>query len=179
VAPNDNKPTDEFDLSTGQGFERFVLACQTRVIRFLGGKGVPVQDAEQLCQDAFLTLWQNRHKPRDPQTFLMGIANRLAMAYHRKRRRLPTVSIEDVPTEVYAVPATQADPVDDSRAGPTPSSTHVALLDKVSPRLREVIEMVQVQGFSRRDAARQLGITEGTLRVREKRAKDILRKRVG
>ena len=179
MAPNDDKPTDEFDLSTGQGFERFVLACQTRVFRFLVGKGVPVQDAKQLCQDAILTLWQNRHRPRNPQTFLMGIANRLAMAYHRKRVRLRTVSIEDVPAEAHAIPAAEPPPVDDPPAGPTPPTTRVALLDKLTPRLREVIEMVQFQGLSRRDAARQLGITEGALRVREKRALDILRESVG
>jgi DNA-directed RNA polymerase specialized sigma24 family protein len=155
VAPNDNRPTDEFDLSTGQGFERFVLACQTRVFRFLGGKGVNTHDAEDLCQDAILTLWQNRQKPRNPQTFVIGIA----MAYHRKRVLLRTVSLEDVPAEVHAVAAAEPPAVDDPPAGPTPSTTRVALLDKLTPRLREVIELVQLQGVSRRDAARQLGIT--------------------
>jgi len=145
-----------------------VLQCQARLHRFLLRKGVLAEDAKQLCQDAFLTLWLNRHRPRDPQAFLMGIASRLAMAYHRKRGRLQTVSIEAVSAEV------QAAAVDDPPADPAPSTTPVVPLDKLTPRLREAIELVQVQGVSRADAARRLGIPAGTLRVRVKRALDIL-----
>jgi RNA polymerase sigma factor (sigma-70 family) len=175
VAPNDDKPTDEFDLSTGQGFERFVLACQTRVFRFLGGKGVNTHDAEDLCQDAILTLWQNRHKPRNPQTFVIGIANRLAMAYHRKRVRLRTVSLEDVPAEAHAVPAAEGMPVDDPLADSAISAARVARLGRLPPRQREVIELVWLEHYSRPDAARQLGIAESTLRVHEKRARHNLK----
>jgi RNA polymerase sigma factor (sigma-70 family) len=55
----------------------------------------------------------------------------------------------------------------------------VALLDRLPPRQREVIELVWLEHCSRPDAARQLGITEGALRIREKRALDILKERMG
>jgi RNA polymerase sigma-70 factor (ECF subfamily) len=175
VAQNDDRPEDEFDLSTPEGCERLVLACQGRLLRFLLGKGVLAEDAKQLCQDAFLTLWQNRHKPRSPQGFPMGIANRLAMAYHRKRGRLPTVSMEDTSVEVRAVPGAEAAQTTDPPADPALPVTIGALLSSLTPRQREVIELVRLQGISRRDAARRLGISEGALRFHEKQALDRLR----
>jgi RNA polymerase sigma-70 factor (ECF subfamily) len=175
VTPNDDKPTDAFDLSTGQGFERFVLACQQRLFAFLLRKGVHTDDAEELCQDALLTLWHNQHRPRNARTFVMGIANRLAMAYHRKRARLQTVSIDDAPTEVHAIPEADAVSADDPRADAELRVAIAALLDRLTPRQREVVELVRLQGLPRRDAARQLGITEGALRFHEKQGLDRMR----
>lgn len=49
------------------------------------------------------------------------------------------------------------------------------LLDRLTKRQREVVELVWLQSRSRRDAAHQLGITEGALRFHEKQALDRLK----
>ena len=175
MAASDDKPENDFDLSTHGGFERFVLTCQARLQRFLLRKGVLAEDAKQLCQDAFLTLWQNRHKARRPETFVMGIGNRFAMAYHRKRVRLQSVSIEDVPAEVRAAPAAEGGLVENPMGESAVTAALVARLERLPPRQREVIELVWLQRSSRRDAARTLGISEGALRFHEKQALDRLR----
>jgi RNA polymerase sigma-70 factor (ECF subfamily) len=162
----------EADLSTREGFERFVLDCQERVFRFLLRKGVPAQDALELRQDAFLTLWKNRSKPRNPQTFLMGVANRLAMAHHRKSVRLQTVSIKETTTPLPAPqPAETETALDKDHLSPE----LLAMLNALTNRQRQVIELVWLQNIPREEAADRLGITQGALRYHEKMAMDQLR----
>lgn len=175
MAAIDDRPDAVCDLSTPEGFERLVLASQARLRRFLLRKGVPAQEAQELCQDAFLTLWQNRHKPRNPRTFLMGIANRLALAYHRKRDRLPTVCLDEAPAGVQAVAIAGPSPASGLPADSGRTATLTALLKRLTLRQRQVVDMVWLQEVPRRAAAGQLGISEGALRFHEKRALDRLR----
>lgn len=164
----------EADLSTEEGFDRFILDCQERVFRHLLRRGVPAQEAQDLRQDAFLVLWKNRGKPRNPRTFVMGIANRLATAYHRKSLRLPTVSIEE--THVDA-PAADVDDATTAEPQDLPPELTSALAS-LTRRQREVIDLVWLQDLSREEAAKKLGITQGALRYHEMHARDALRRKI-
>ncbi len=159
------------DLATEDGFARFVLECQERVYRFLLRRGVPSLEAQDLRQEAFLVLWRSRGKPRNPRTFLLGVANRLAMAYHRQQLQLPTASIEEMDPALFASNDREA-----AAAGPQRISPAIAAaIGRLTRRQREVIELVWLQNLSRTEAAQRLGITAGALRYHEKVAFDRLR----
>jgi RNA polymerase sigma-70 factor (ECF subfamily) len=164
----------EADLSTREGFERFILDYQKDVFRFLLRRGVPVQTAPDLRQDAFLVLWKDREKPRDPRAFLLGVANRLATAYHRESLQLPTVSLEETHADA---PAADIDDAPDDAPQAPPPELAFALAD-LTPRQREVIDLVWLKDLSRGEAAARLGITQGALRYHEKRAFDALGKKI-
>ncbi|MBN9522854.1 RNA polymerase sigma factor, partial [bacterium] len=120
------------------------------------------QDAEDAFQAAFLVLARSAGTVRTPErlgSWLYGVAVRVAgrarrAAARRRRREVTVAAFPDVPAPDPAPP-----PPD---IGPALHEELAAL-----PALhREPIVLCDLQGLSRADAARSLGIAEGTLSSR-------------
>ena len=61
----DNSPLHQ-DVRTEAGFARFVRETQARLRAFLRSKGLRPPDADDLAQEAYLTLWKRRADARNP-----------------------------------------------------------------------------------------------------------------
>jgi len=159
-----------------QAFLRLLKSREGRIYGYFRRCGLSAGDAEDLCQEAFLTLWKSRERVRSGKeaSFLLGICRRLLLAHRRNHGSEPTVSLEESPPGAASTPARPARLLADA---PTDSPGGMRLtLESLPRRQRQVIEMVWLGGLARREAARDLGIAEGSLRTHERRALAALRR---
>ncbi len=144
------------------------------------------QDAEDVTQQAFISALEHLNNFREEASFatwLQRIATHAALKVLRKRRGLPVVSLE-----------AQTEPQEDLAGVPHPefiadwrqSPAHLAelrdtrrLLDEALEKLPEKHRLVfllrDVQGFSVKETAEELGLTEANVKVRLLRARLQLR----
>lgn len=122
---------------------------------------------EELTQDIFLAVWRSAATYRGeakPATWLFRIAHNLAANACRARDRRPQSE--------RLVLTDDGDERDDLPMGVSPEDavldrlTLVAALDRLSPRHREVLDLVFVQGFSMDEAASIVGVPVGTVKSR-------------
>jgi RNA polymerase sigma factor (sigma-70 family) len=130
------------------------------------------QDAEDAFQAAFLVLARRAAsvvKRETPAAFLYGVAHRTALRAKERaaRRRATERQVEDMPhPEVPPAEAQDWRPVLDRE------------LDLLPTRYRTAVILCDLEGKTRREAARQLGLSEGTLSSRLARARRLLAKRL-
>ncbi len=130
-------------------------------------------DAEDAFQATFLVLARRARVVRGDvalKSWLYGVAIRTAKEARRRwaRRR-----------------ATEGGAMDESRAVSAPDESHgelLSLLDEEMGRLpgryRDPLMLCDLEGVSRHDAARRLGLPEGTLSSRLSRGRSLLRDRL-
>ncbi len=142
-------------------------------------------DARDICQEVWLTVWQQLATFRGDSrftTWLHPIATRRALDHLRKRRRwfdrfLPIATGDD---RVAAVP----EPVttDDAR-GHAEGSERTALLhaalDSLPPKHRAVLALREVEGLSYEEIAQATGIPVGTVMSRLYHARRLLAEKLG
>jgi len=167
VAKKPDNSTPLHDIQTEPGFERFVRDTQARLRGFVRSKGLSPQDADDLAQEAYLTLWKRRADAADPKAFLLGIASTLVRAHYRKSVRLDFVSLDQQFRDSPLVEP--ASPQEVTVRLPTSSLIREGLAG-LTRRQREVIELVWLQGTPRPDAAASIGISPSTLRTHEQQA---------
>lgn len=143
-------------------FERFVDAVHRFVARMRGSDPHSVED---LVQATFLAAFKSADKFRGPklQSWLFGIAINVMRTYVRKE-----VARKRVATSLAEQPAAET-------IGPRDADV-VRLreaIESLSPKLRAVIVLVDLEGESGADVAAALGIPEGTVwrRLSDARAK--------
>ena len=125
--------------------------------------------ADDVTQEAFLAAYTELSELRDREAFpawLRQIAVNRARAWLRRRRGKETTS------DLDRVAAAE-------RGGPTGLSGEItAILESLPGKKREVAMLCYVDELSRKDAARLLGVSEGTLRKRLHDAKRLLQRRI-
>ncbi|MFG2886914.1 RNA polymerase sigma factor [Streptomyces sp. NPDC048297] len=132
----------------------------------------------EVLQDTFVTVWRSAagHRGQEAGGWLWTIAARRLVDARRAQERAARV----------AGPPLEAEPADRYDTGAAPSAEERVLagleygdvgtaLDRISPELREVLRATVVDGLSTREAARLLGIPEGTVKSRARRARAELR----
>src|SRR5262245_26502036 len=137
--------------------------------RFLGA----TPDAEDAFQATFLVLvrrarstdWRESLGP-----WLYGVALRVAKKARRMRTRRLTAERQAIAMDTD--PPTPASQFDDA------SEILGEELSALPAIYREALVLCELQGASRRDAARELGLTEGTLSSRLARGRKMLRDRL-
>ena len=149
-------------------FERHVDAVAGMIARLACAEPAAVDD---LVQATFLAAFRSAEKFRGPklQSWLFGIAVNVMRTYVRKevaRKRVATSLAEQPPAE--AVGPRDADVVRLREA-----------IESLSPKLRAVIVLVDLEGESGADAAAALGIPEGTVWRRLSDARAQLRAALG
>jgi RNA polymerase sigma-70 factor (ECF subfamily) len=163
-------------------FEPRVFALSWRILR-------QRQDAEDATQQTFINVMENLERFREEasvSTWILRIATNQALTLLRKRRGRTTVSLD-----------TSAGGADD--ATPLPHPDYIAkwgedpaslaaraeirdLLDEalgeIEDKYRLVFVLRDVEGFSTRETAEMLGISESNAKVRLLRARLQLRERL-
>ncbi|WP_199879011.1 RNA polymerase sigma factor [Streptomyces sp. CB02460] len=135
-------------------------------------------DAEtvrEVVQDTFVTVWRSAaaHRGVEAGGWLWVIAARRLVDAQRTRARTERAkAAEQAGDARWTAPAPSAE--DRVLAGLEYGDVGAAL-DRISPELREVLRATVVDGLTTREAARLLGIPEGTVKTRAMRARRELR----
>jgi RNA polymerase sigma-70 factor (ECF subfamily) len=169
---------DAFEALTTR-YEQRVFSLAMRLLR-------QEQDAEDVTQQTFLSALENLNGFRGEASFatwLFRIATHAALKVIRKRKGLKTVSLEEAAEgtdRIDSVPHPEF--IADWRQSPeqlVPKREIQRLLDEALAKLDEKHQLVfllrDVEGFSVKEAAEALGLTEANTKVRLLRARLQLR----
>src|ERR1700674_3742225 len=150
-------------------FRRYQRPLFQTALRVLGN----AEDAEDALQDGLLSAYRNlkRFEGRSQfSTWLTRIVINAALMRRRSAKARPAVSLVETPRE-DELPASERFADD----GPNPEQVFASTeiremisenLDELSPLLRTAFVLREVQGYSTGEAAKKLGGTENTLKVR-------------
>ncbi|MFE0386237.1 RNA polymerase sigma factor [Streptomyces bungoensis] len=133
----------------------------------------------EVLQDTFVTVWRSAsgHRGQEAGGWLWTIAARRLVDARRAQERAARVAgppLETADGRPYASGAAVPSAEERVLAGLEYGEVGTAL-DRISPELREVLRATVVDGLSTREAARVLGIPEGTVKSRAARARAELR----
>ncbi|WFB07803.1 RNA polymerase sigma factor [Streptomyces sp. LX-29] len=126
------------------------------------------ETVREVLQDTFLTVWRSAASYRGTECggWLWVIAARRLVDAQRVQARADRVEYAPAPV----APSAEDRVLDGLEYG----DVGVALY-RISPELREVLRATVVDGLTTREAARLLGIPEGTVKTRAMRARRELR----
>ncbi len=116
-------------------------------------------------QDTFVAVWRSAKQFRgdgDVGAWIWGIGIRRLIDQRRKRRPIPV----DTTRWEQHDPRTSESIVVDALPGPA-----TAALDQLEPDLRAVMILTAIDGLTTKEAARLLGIPQGTVKTRLMRAR--------
>lgn len=154
-----------------EAFSRLVEAYQGPVYnvcyRMLGNAG----DAEDAAQEAFLRAYKaiKRYDPsRKFSTWMLTIASNYCIDQHR-RKRLPSFSIEDTPTQ--DVPDTSEVGMDFKLIASERQEEVQMLLDTLNPKDRAAVVMLYWYDYSYEEIAASLSLTVSAVKSRLHRAR--------
>lgn len=128
-----------------------------------------------VLQESFAAVWQSAGT-WDGRGQVAGwvwtiAARRLVDAFRRRAVREGTVHrAAQAEGSALEVPSAESVVMDGLLAGPLEGA-----LERLSPQLREVLQMTVLDGLSTREAAVVLGVPEGTVKARAFRARTALR----
>ncbi|MGW5093382.1 RNA polymerase sigma factor [Streptomyces nodosus] len=132
----------------------------------------------EVLQDTFVTVWRSAgsHRGQEAGGWLWTIAARRLVDARRAQER--TARIETAPMEAVRAehePAVAAPSAEERALTALEFGDVGTALDRISPELREVLRATVVDGLTTRETARLLGIPEGTVKTRARRARAELR----
>jgi RNA polymerase sigma-70 factor (ECF subfamily) len=154
-------------------FTKLVNIYKDRIVNYLYQTLGDYQRALDLSQETFLRVYFKAHqyKPRAPfSSWIYTIASNLAKTEMKKRRRLPLVSIEDVPNKLI-------------RENPlgNPNNNILVLkkvLNSLPAKYRIPIILKEIEGFSLIELAQILKTRLGTIKARLSRGKKMLKEKL-
>ena len=158
-------------------FEKFIYRC---VYALLGNHA----DAEDVTQEVFIKLWHTLPRYRFDATFstyLTKMARNAALDHLRREkgrshRTLPLTSV-DPDKEEYSLPLAQHDPDTDpvqSYLAKEKSQMLQTAMEQLPAKMREIIVLRTQYGHSYAALSEILGVSQGTVKSRLYRAKNLL-----
>ncbi len=134
------------------------------------------EEAEEAAQDSFIKFFESLHKLQDVDKFkswLMSIAYRTAIDYHRKKKA-PAQDLEALP---QSVATDQSNPDKVLR-----SKQRLELLEGLFAQLSELdatlLQLYYVQDMTIRDIADTVDQSESNVKVRLMRSREVLKKKM-
>lgn len=160
-------------------FASLVRKYQKKIHAYVYRKIGDFHIAEDVTQETFLQVYQKLETLEDPTRFskwLYVIADRLCIAWHRKNR-LQTEPLEDPATlEIETEPYSQFVAMQNAQTSAEARRNLVEkLLAKLQESSRTVITLHYFKGMTCREISNFLGVSEGTIKSRIRRARQRLR----
>lgn len=175
----DAELVERWQAGDSKAFESLVRRHQGRVYRLLLRMLGSREEAEDVTQEAFLSLHRHGHRFRRESrfsTFLYRVATNAALnrrrTLGRKRSREDELATRQAAGD--DLPSAPAGPEDSAQAGQVERRIQEALLE-LSPDLRAAVVLYDIEGQSYREIAKVLEIPEGTVKSRIHRARSALR----
>ncbi|MFI6893243.1 RNA polymerase sigma factor [Streptomyces sp. NPDC050256] len=180
VNPSGDDRNDEALLrAVAQGDTTALAALYDRhagwLLARLTRRCVDAETVREVLQDTFVTAWRSAgsHRGAEAGGWLWVIAARRLVDAQRVRARTERVAqAQHTGAAQWAADVPSAE--DRVLAGLEYGDVGAAL-DRISPELREVLRATVIDGLTTREAARLLGIPEGTVKTRASRARRELR----
>jgi RNA polymerase sigma-70 factor (ECF subfamily) len=156
--------------------ERWELPLKAFIARIV----LNTSEAEELAQETFVAVWQNRTRFRagaDFKPWVFTIALNLARKRLRWRRRRPSVSLDEWMETDSADPLAKPDP---GAGAPRLERAEIAAavrdaIAALPPDLREAIVLFEYENLSHAEIAGIVGATPKAVETRIYRAKEKLR----
>lgn len=158
-------------------YEKLLHELLPYVRRFVRRRLFDAEVAEDVVQTVFLSVHRARHTYRAERPFspwLHAIARNANADHLRARGRRAT---RELSLEEAGVPEPRVDPV--APEGDAFSPALAAALAQLSPRQREAVLLIHLEGLSVAEAALRAGVTQTALKVRAHRGYRALRDRLG
>ena len=139
-----------------------------------------LRDVDDVIQESYLRLWKVRATQpiRSAKAFLFTVARRLAIDVHRRNRTSPVDLVGDLAT-VPVIEERRS--IADTAGVQEKVALLVEALAALPPRCREIFMLRKLDGFSQRDVAIRLGLSERTIEEQVargmKRCEEFLRRR--
>jgi len=159
-------------------FTRYTRPLYQTAFRLLGNP----EDAEDALQDGLLSATRNfkRFEGRSKfSTWLTRIVINAALMRLRSQRARPTISLEQEDPEQRDL--TLGSRIPDTRPGPEEGYARKERseilergLESLPPALQSAVRLRDIEGLSTAEAARALGLSEGTLKSQLHRARSRL-----
>ncbi|MCH8525147.1 MAG: RNA polymerase sigma-70 factor [Balneolales bacterium] len=142
-----------------EAFRRFFDLHQSALMRFLRSRNIPQETAEDLVQQAFLTLWDKRANidvSKSLRSFLFTVAyNRMLNTIRNTKGK--TVGLANTPDESdHQTPETQA------MASEAMQAMHLRLAAMPEKR-RTVFDLCYLQGLSHKEISEVMDISTKTV----------------
>jgi RNA polymerase sigma factor (sigma-70 family) len=150
------------NVALDQWFAAEILVHEGALVRYLGRVWPNAADIGELRQEVYVRVYESASKsrPNSPKAFLFTTARNL-MADRRRRERIVSIDytqdcdalnvlVDEISPEKHLSARQELRRLGDA-------------FDQLSDMARQVIWLRRVEGLSQREAARQLGIQEGTL----------------
>ncbi|MCU0716740.1 MAG: RNA polymerase sigma factor [Pirellula sp.] len=167
-----------------QAFQTLVSELQPRVYGLAYRMLHQSQDAEDVTQQTFVSMIEHLKDFREESsvaTWALKIASNFALKILRRRKGHAALSLDDgredgyadMPHPEYIAPWRR--PPDDIAADAEVQREIRSALEHLDDKYRTVFVMRDIEGFSVRDTAEALGLTESAVKVRLLRARLALR----
>lgn len=141
-------------------FTRRVRACERRLYRVCRTLLPGEADCEDAVQEALLRAWDRRGTLREEayfESWLIRILINQCKTFYRRRPPAAAELTEDIPRP---------------ERGETPL---LDALQSLPPKPRLALELHYIEGYSVKEAARLLGVPEGTVKWRLNRGRTLLK----
>jgi RNA polymerase sigma-70 factor (ECF subfamily) len=146
-------------------FEDLVRGCERRVLAIAYQITGNLEDAQDVAQESFLRIYRSRHRFEDGRSFEAWlyriVVNQAKRSYARRARRRMS-SLEDAGGDQIA--DTGGESASQAADAAHLSKIMKALLEELSPRLRSVFVLRDLQGMETGQIAQILDCTETTVR---------------
>jgi RNA polymerase sigma-70 factor (ECF subfamily) len=182
VADPDSELVERWQSGDEGAFEDLVRRHERRVFRLLYRMMGDREEAEDVAQEAFLSLHRHGHRFRREarfSTFVYRVAANAALNRRRSlgRNRNRVSEFKITQQAGFDLPAAPRDPEDAAAGSEARARVQEALLE-LPPDLRVAVLLYDIEGQSYQEVASELGIPEGTVKSRIHRARSALRERL-
>jgi RNA polymerase sigma factor (sigma-70 family) len=137
--------------SSSTTFEQFLKAMKPKLKRLLAARYIPVEDAEDVLQQALLALVERWDKVRDPESWLLGTLKRHCSLYWRNQRRQLHSAVDAALLECLSQPVAPAQQRSDLR------NDLRQMIERLPPRCRMLLELRFQLGYDQEEIAARLG----------------------
>jgi RNA polymerase sigma-70 factor (ECF subfamily) len=182
VADPDSELVQRWQAGDERAFATLIRRHEARVFRLLYRMMGNREEAEDVAQEAFLSLHRHGHRFRREarfSTFVYRVAANAALnrrrTLGRNRNRVNELKVSQ--QAGFDLPAAPRDPEDAAGGSEARARVQEALLE-LPEDLRLAVLLYDIEGQSYQEVARALGIPEGTVKSRIHRARGALRDRL-
>lgn len=156
-----------------EAFEQLMAPMEQRIWRICWHYTGNREAAEDCGQEAMLRIWRSLESYRGDcalESWVYRIAANCCMDYLRKNKRDKSVSMEPMQEQGFDPP--DISPGTEEQAVAADERQHLReAIASLPEDQREALVMTQLERISYEEAARSLGVSEGTVKSRVNRAK--------
>jgi RNA polymerase sigma-70 factor (ECF subfamily) len=163
--------------------ESFIETFQKKVFQYSYLSCGQREDAEEVAQETLLKVWEHFDELREPEhvkTWVFQIARNVCLTRRRRSTYAPCeeLSIEKVPTEWQGGLADKGDLPEDVTYQHELRKLLARAIHGLPEKYRSVVVMRDLEEMSIEETAGILGVNEGVVKTRLKRARGLMRKKL-